>query len=114
MVKLEDLINKRTGLSLKERKSILEYIKNKPVPDQESQPDKFNDYITTLIIILNSMFEYGFLNHRLVGSSDGGDSSSYSYSSSSFGASGDTGGGMRRAGMMRQYKSGDSTHAKNL
>jgi hypothetical protein len=54
-VKLEDLINRRSNLTIREREAIIEYVKT---GDQRNKNKK--DYITKCIIIVNSFFEYGF------------------------------------------------------
>ncbi|CDW86501.1 UNKNOWN [Stylonychia lemnae] len=69
-IKLEDLINKYTGLGRIEKDVIFNYVKN-----GESQVKQRKDYITNVIIIFNSFFEYGFLHKSI--SSSSGKSSSY-------------------------------------
>jgi hypothetical protein len=66
---LEDLINRSSGLGRAEKEIIFDYVKN---GEERSKTRK--DYITNIIIIFNSFFEYGFLK-KSNSSSTGGKSS---------------------------------------
>jgi hypothetical protein len=79
-VKLEDLINRTYGLGIREKEAIFEYIRN-----GEARAKTRKDYITNMIIIFNSFFEYGFIskarataNHSSTSHSNGDSSSYYS------------------------------------
>jgi hypothetical protein len=66
---LEDLINKPSGLGKTEKEIIFNFVKN-----GEETTRLRKDYITNIIIIFNSFFEYGFLR-KSHSSSTGGQSS---------------------------------------
>ena len=68
--KLEDLINRSSGLGRTEKEVIFEYVRN-----GEDNARSRKEYITNIIIIFNSFFEYGFLR-KSSSSSMGGKSSS--------------------------------------
>jgi len=69
-LKLEDLINRSFGLGKREKEIIFDYVCN-----GENIAKQRKDYITNVIIIFNSFFEYGFL--RKSNSSSTGGKSSY-------------------------------------
>lgn len=71
--KLEDLINKSSGLAKYEKEQIFSYVKN---GDKYVKNKK--EFITNVIMIFSSFFEYGFLNRSSsFTSSSGAKSSSY-------------------------------------
>ena len=65
------MINRSAGLGKAEKEIIFHYVKN-----GEEQAKQRKDYITNIIIIFNSFFEYGFLR-KSNNSSSGGAKSSY-------------------------------------
>lgn len=62
---LEDLINRTSGLGEEEKDTIFSYIKL-----GDRLPNNRTEYITNIIIIFNSFFEYGFLNNDATHSSN--------------------------------------------
>jgi len=68
--KLEDLINRSSGLGQREKEIIFDYIKN-----GQSVAKSQKEYITNIIIIINSFLDYGFL--RRSNTSSSGAKSSY-------------------------------------
>lgn len=67
--KLEDLINRSSGLGRAEKEVIFEYIKN---GEESASTKSRKEYITNIIIIFNSFFEYGFLRRSNSSSTGGG------------------------------------------
>ena len=52
---INDLVNQASGLTLKDKEAIFNYAM------YPSQQQSKKEYITNLIVLLNSIFEYGFL-----------------------------------------------------
>ena len=67
---VNDLIGRNSGLGKKEKEVLFDYIKN----GEEKEGAKKN-YISKLIMIFNSFFEYGFLLKSSNSSSTGGKAS---------------------------------------
>ena len=61
--RLEDIVNKTKGLSAQDKEAIFAYIGKEDIQDKK-------EYVTNVIVILNSIFEYGFISVK----SNGGES----------------------------------------
>lgn len=69
-LKLEDLLNMSYGLHKREKDVIFDYVRN-----GETSTHQRKEYISNIIIIFNSFFEYRFFKKSSHTSSSGGKSS---------------------------------------